>query len=331
MDENDIARFWGLVDKSGPLPTAAGFVGTCWTWRGWRTGRTPLFRLANGVGLAAHRIAMRLSDGEPDGFVHRGCGGDLVLCVNPAHFLSKVDTEETRFLDKVDKNGPVHPYTSEMGQCWIWTGAKNAAGYGAFRFRGATRPAHRAAWTIYRLTEPLNYCCHSCDRPSCVNPWHMFSGTARDNMQDSIRKGRNSQPPRHEGETHYFAKLTDAQITDLRNVHARTGMTSAELGKLFGVSSEYARAVVVGKNRGQALIGPKRPQRPDERFIGERHWSAKLSEADAMEMRRLHGTGVNFSELGRRFGVSKVQAAKVARGINWKTHLRCPRSSVVIR
>ena len=36
--------------------------------------------------------------------------------------------------------------------------------------------------------------CHRCDRPSCVNPDHLFLGTAADNSHDAQRKGRLNVP-----------------------------------------------------------------------------------------------------------------------------------------
>ena len=77
--------------------------------------------------------------------------------------------------------------------CWLWDGAVNDKGYGVFYWRRTRRYAHRASYEIYR--GPIRYgmfVCHKCDNPSCVNPAHLFEGTAEDNMQDCVRKGRHA-------------------------------------------------------------------------------------------------------------------------------------------
>lgn len=76
--------------------------------------------------------------------------------------------------------------------CWIWVGA--AGRYGKFSFAAGQNPidAHRASWLTYRGEIPAGFrVCHSCDTPLCVNPDHLFLGTAKENTQDMIRKGRH--------------------------------------------------------------------------------------------------------------------------------------------
>lgn len=46
--------------------------------------------------------------------------------------------------------------------------------------------------------------------------------------------------------------------------------------------------------------------------------SAKLSETEVIEMRRLHGEGCTKKSLGKRFGVSDVMAGKICNGIYWR-------------
>lgn len=88
-----------------------------------------------------------------------------------------------RFWAKVEK-GP---------GCWLWTGAKNSRGYGqtASGLKGKSKLAHRASYEHFYGPIPDGlYVLHRCDVPHCVNPQHLFVGTAADNMQDAVRKGR---------------------------------------------------------------------------------------------------------------------------------------------
>ena len=51
--------------------------------------------------------------------------------------------------------------------------------------------AHRFThWAFYHKIPDDLFGCHRCDRPGCINPDHVFIGTATDNRRDSIKKGR---------------------------------------------------------------------------------------------------------------------------------------------
>jgi hypothetical protein len=94
-----------------------------------------------------------------------------------------------RFMDKVFK----HP-----NGCWLWQGTQNGHGYGWFTWRdGKGGTAHRAAWRLFKGPIPTGlFVCHMCDTPECVNPDHLWVGTAQDNSDDQVRKGRSARNPK---------------------------------------------------------------------------------------------------------------------------------------
>lgn len=77
-------------------------------------------------------------------------------------------------------------------ECWTWNGACNKDGRGIVWRNGAKHKAPRVAWFLtFGEDVPSDLSvCHSCDNPSCVNPKHLWIGTHKENMTDSIRKGR---------------------------------------------------------------------------------------------------------------------------------------------
>lgn len=75
--------------------------------------------------------------------------------------------------------------------CWEWLASVNHGGYGIFKFNGKTRIVHRIVWELENGLIPDGlFLCHHCDTPRCVRPSHLFLGTAAENMQDAVRKGR---------------------------------------------------------------------------------------------------------------------------------------------
>lgn len=120
--------------------------------------------------------------------------------------------------------------------CWEWMAFKNKKGYGAIMYRDLGNiAAHRFSYLLYKGDfDQKKFICHSCDNPSCVNPSHLFVGTASDNMKDKINKGRAKNPPIHKGVECHTSKLNPDIVREIR-IFFENGVSQTELAKRYGL------------------------------------------------------------------------------------------------
>lgn len=179
-----------------------------------------------------------------------------------------------RVLDKVRAR-----FQPSKDGCWEWPASRTAAGYGQLGYREGGRQhlayAHRAAYFISHGDIPKGmHICHHCDNPACFNPGHLFLGTAKENIQDMVRKGRGNRgkllpigdrhwtrarPDEIRGSANGRSKLSDDQVLEIYYSPEK----GVRLAERFGVTATVISQIRHGKTWRHLTQGDQRArQRP---------------------------------------------------------------------
>lgn len=123
--------------------------------------------------------------------------------------------------------------------CWIFTGSKDSCGYGLLRNGNCSR-AHRVSWEIHFGEIPKHLSVlHVCDNPPCVRPDHLFLGTAKENSDDKIKKGRGIAGKNK-------AVIPASKKHEIKTLN-RKGISYAGLAEVYGYSVRTIGRICTGK------------------------------------------------------------------------------------
>lgn len=164
-----------------------------------------------------------------------------------------------------------------------WQGAR-IKNYGAFKVRGRMLKAHRVAFFLATGLDPVEGILrHKCDNPPCCNPDCLITGTHASNAADRTERNRSATGARN-GSRRHPERLTR--------------------GDAYWTRQEPQRAARNLKDKPRAK--------------GERQHSAKLTESQVLEIRRLHVLGDGTYALSLRYGISWASTNKIIKRITWK-------------
>ena len=136
--------------------------------------------------------------------------------------------------------------------CWEWIGRLSTTGYGQIKDNYRTRTAHRVSYELSIGAIPIGLMvCHSCDNRKCVNPSHLFLGTAKDNAQDMVRKRRHAS---RIGENHHKAKLTWNLVDEIRKSTEDARVMAERMGVSFGTVYRVRNGSIWNSNRKQGIV-----------------------------------------------------------------------------
>lgn len=134
----------------------------------------------------------------------------------------------------------------DVGECWNWTGGDlDRRGYGRLTLAISNRVyrrfmSHRLSFWITRGCDPGSMCvCHTCDNPTCCNPFHLFCGTHSDNERDKIAKGRR---PRMPG----FPKVSEDDVREMLRMRS-LGAYQKDIAAKFGITTNSVWRILSGR------------------------------------------------------------------------------------
>jgi hypothetical protein len=179
--------------------------------------------------------------------------------------------------------------------CMEWTGYRDARGYGQTHYRGPPIRTHRLSWILHFGPIPDGEdVCHRCDNPPCVNPGHLFTGSAYDNVIDMRTKGR-----------HGTAKITQEIANEIRR--RAEAETQTAIAADIGLSQAHVSDIVRGRSWGTTA----RAQMPRS----TRHPLA----ADAVhEIRRRYDAWEPSTVIAKDFSITRYQVANIGKRKQWK-------------
>jgi hypothetical protein len=152
---------------------------------------------------------------------------------------------------------------SKSESCWLWTGSLDDRGYGNLGVRRPgsriTQRAHRLSWEIHHgpIAGGLSVL-HKCDVRHCVNPEHLYLGTQKDNVHDSMSRGRQVLP-NQVGSRHSHAKLDEDMVRHILWLDANKAMRRGEIAKMLNITASQITAICHG--RAWAHVDPDQAAR----------------------------------------------------------------------
>ena len=158
---------------------------------------------------------------------------------------SEVNSEAMKKM-QIDKHGTIQDrffnrFKKDPSGCWIWSSHSDKDGYGLLPGNNGSTRAHRLSYEIHVGAIGCGLVvCHTCDNPSCVNPDHLFVGTAKDNCDDMISKNRD----RIIGSRNNKAKLTEENINAIRE----SKDSLSETADYYGVSISTIKRIKSGES-----------------------------------------------------------------------------------
>lgn len=148
---------------------------------------------------------------------------------------------EPRMLKPQSANSGGYPMVS------LWKNAKPVSCY-----------VHTLVLTLFVGVCPLGLeCCHGDGNSANNRLSNLRWDTRSANNLDAMAHGTWKKPPLldRRGEAHPSARLTEAQVIEIRRAYAAGGVTQAKLGAKFSVDPSTISDIIRGKRWAHVMVG----------------------------------------------------------------------------
>lgn len=161
-------------------------------------------------------------------------------------------------------------YLKKTSDCWYWlSNNKSQFGYPLLSIGGRKGYTERVSRImLYLVDKPKEeglYALHHCDNPACVNPSHLYWGTAKENTNDAIKRNRFKNPPiitREKSSNCYIKTAED--IDNLRKMCEEFSIReiSEKLNKSYDAISILLSRLGLKSSKNMRGVNVKPPRKP---------------------------------------------------------------------
>lgn len=142
----------------------------------------------------------------------------------------------------------------DANECWNWKLFCDPDEYGKVGIRHVPQRASRFAYSIFKGKLKKNLLVlHHCDNRKCINPDHLYLGTAQDNANDLVSRNRQAN---QFGERNPNFKVPDQIIKEIRTMYKTEVHTQKQIAQYFNLDFRYINAII--RNKKRVDIVPKK-------------------------------------------------------------------------
>lgn len=189
--------------------------------------------------------------------------------------------------------------------CWEWTGYTNRAGYGEMSSKWGKTSSHRMSYATFNGDIPDGmYVCHKCDNPPCINPNHLFLGTAQDNVRDSFQKNRDNKK----------GKVLSAEHKQKIAANHRSVLSEKGRQRIVDFHKGRPKTEVAKERMRQSKLAIR------ERYLGSANPTSKLKNEDVLTIRGRHANGETMAQLARDYKIGETTVSRIVKRKVW-THI----------